>query len=370
MRDKGYEIKINKNIAFKGNGQKRFKRLSSLGEQYAEEIIREAIKLNNETKLKREAEQRKKISQPKSDDNVKEPLKQEVKKVSITEQLNLNKAPYMQSAKQETKKISITEQLGLDKNVAPQINDSNSETKKVSITEQLGLDKNVAPQVNDSNSETKKISITEQLNKSGTQKRQVANREKINSFIELKDIAESKGAGYEVWASKYNLNELVKTFNYLSQNNLLNYEKLEEKMEKASKEFNKSNRDIKEISAKMEKISILQGHIVNFSKTKEIYLEYRGTGYNQKFKNKHEAEISIHQEAKNYFKSLGYSKLPKMDELKREYATLSVEKKKLYKVYNEAKFEKEKFDNIKPNIDSIYSDKLKSQKKSITEQLR
>ncbi|MFI3231548.1 MAG: hypothetical protein R3Y29_08390 [bacterium] len=67
---------------------------------------------------------------------------------------------------------------------------------------------------------------------------------------------------------------------------------------------------------------------------------------------------------------MGYSNLPKMDELKKEYDILSVEKKKLYVVYNEAKAEKEKFKNIQSNIDSIYNDKLKSQKKSISDQLR
>lgn len=179
------------------------------------------------------------------------------------------------------------------------------------------LNKNKVPQVTTSKSEPKKQSIMEQLNKSNVQKQQTINQNKINSFIELKDIAENKGVGYEVWASKYNLNELVKTFNYLSQNNLLNYEKLEEKIKETSKDFNKVDGEIKEISSEMEKISTLQNHITNFSKTKELYLEYRGTGYNQRFKKKHEKKILIHQEAKDYFKSLGYSKLPKMDELKK-----------------------------------------------------
>ncbi len=98
---------------------------------------------------------------------------------------------------------------------------------------------------------------------------------------------------------------------------LLNYEKLEEKIKETSKEFNKVDDEIKEISSEMEKISTLQNHITNFSKTKELYLEYRGTGYKQKFKKKHEKKVLIHQEAKA---------------------------------------EKEKFKNIKANIDNIYSE--------------
>ncbi len=428
MRDKGYEIKINKNIAFKGNGQKRFKRLSSLGDQYSEEVLREAIKLNYKTKLQREAEKINKVQESEVivKEDVQFPKAKEVKKKSIVEQLNqvpeprpknnissqepkksimeqLNKAPEPRPknniSSQEAKK-SIMEQLNKAPEPRPKNNINNQEPKK-SIMEQLNqvpvpevknniineetqtqeeikkpsimeqLNKNKSLQANNtSKSEPKKQSIMEQLNKSNVQKQQVINQNKINSFIELKDIAESKGAGYEAWASKYNLNELVKTFNYLSQNNLLNYEKLEEKINEVSQEFNKADSDIREISSDMKKISTLQNHIINFSKTKELYLEYRGTGYNQKFKKKHEEKILIHQEAKEYFKSLGYSKLPKMNELKKEYATLSVEKKKLYVVYNEAKAEKEKFNNIKSNIDNIYSDKLRSQRKSISDQLR
>ncbi len=43
MKGRGYEHKSGKYIAFKGNGQKKFIRLNSLGEIYAEESIRAVI---------------------------------------------------------------------------------------------------------------------------------------------------------------------------------------------------------------------------------------------------------------------------------------------------------------------------------------
>ncbi|OOB78567.1 MAG: hypothetical protein BEN19_08810 [Epulopiscium sp. Nuni2H_MBin003] len=43
MKDRGYEHKMGKYIAFKGNGQKKFIRLYSLGEVYSEESIRAVI---------------------------------------------------------------------------------------------------------------------------------------------------------------------------------------------------------------------------------------------------------------------------------------------------------------------------------------
>ena len=51
----------------------------------------------------------------------------------------------------------------------------------------------------------------------------------------------------------------------------------------------------------MAEIAVLRTHIVNYAKTREVYVAYRKAGYSKKFREEHEEEILLHQAAKNAF---------------------------------------------------------------------
>ena len=70
----------------------------------------------------------------------------------------------------------------------------------------------------------------------------------------------------------------------------------------------------------MAEIAVLRTHIVNYAKTREVYVAYRKAGYSKKFREAHEEEILLHQAAKNAFDEMGVKKLPKVKELQTEYA--------------------------------------------------
>ena len=79
----------------------------------------------------------------------------------------------------------------------------------------------------------------------------------------------------------------------------------------------------------MAEIAVLRTHIVNYAKTREVYVAYRKAGYSKKFREEHEEEILLHQAAKNAFDEMGVKKLPKVKELQTEYAKLLEEKEKI-----------------------------------------
>ena len=66
----------------------------------------------------------------------------------------------------------------------------------------------------------------------------------------------------------------------------------------------------------------LQKQIVNYAKTRAVYVEYRKAGYSKKFRTEHEAEILLHKAAKNHFDELGIKKLPSVKSLREEYTAL------------------------------------------------
>ena len=67
------------------------------------------------------------------------------------------------------------------------------------------------------------------------------------------------------------------------------------------------------------------------------YNAYKRSNFDQDFYEKNRANITLHETARKHFDSLGVKKLPKISELKQEYATLQSQKKKLYADYYELK---------------------------------
>ena len=93
----------------------------------------------------------------------------------------------------------------------------------------------------------------------------------------------------------------------------------------------------KELSAKiteaqnrLAEINVLKTHIVNYSKTRNVYVAYRKSGYSKKFLEEHEADIIIHKAAKKAFDEMGVKKLPTIKSLQVEFADLLTAKKEAY----------------------------------------
>jgi len=112
---------------------------------------------------------------------------------------------------------------------------------------------------------------------------------------------------------------------------------------------------MKAADKRMKDISELQRHIGTYSKTREVYAQYRKlTGRKQaKFYEQHSSEIGGCQAAKRYFNSLGLKKLPSMQSLKQGYATLQAENQKRYPKYEQARSEMIEFLTAKNNVGRI-----------------
>ena len=135
--------------------------------------------------------------------------------------------------------------------------------------------------------------------------------------------------------------------------NLLEYAVLEEKAAVATAHHNELSAQIKAAEKRMAEIAVLRTHIVNYAKTREVYVAYRKAGYSKKFREEHEEEILLHQAAKNAFDEMGVKKLPKVKELQTEYAKLLEEKKKTYAEYRHSREEMRELLTAKANVDRV-----------------
>lgn len=114
----------------------------------------------------------------------------------------------------------------------------------------------------------------------------------------------------------------------------------------------------------MTEIGNLKTHIINYSKTRDIYTAYSKAGYSKKFHEEYTADLLLHKAAKVAFDEFKDKKLPTIKVLQKEYMELLSEKKKAYVKYY---FSKEEMQNVltaKANIDQLLGDDLAKKEKS------
>lgn len=177
---------------------------------------------------------------------------------------------------------------------------------------------------------------------------------KKKNFDMLIDIQEKlkqgKGGGYTRWAKNFNLKEISKTLMYLDSSGVRDYDELAAKASAASEKFSELTKTIKDAEKRLAEIAVLKTHIINYSKTRDVYVAYRKSGYNKKFFEEHREEITLHKAAKEVF-GKQEAKIPKMKDLNAEYAEVLVKKKVIYSEYRKAKSEMQEFVKAKHNID-------------------
>lgn len=183
---------------------------------------------------------------------------------------------------------------------------------------------------------------------------QLTPEKRVNLLVDIQEkLRAGKGAGYERWARSFNLKQMAQTLNYLTEHGLLEYGALSEKTAAATARFNELSGQIKAAEKRLAEIAVLRTHIINYSKTREIYAAYRKAGYSKKFLAEHESEILLHKAAKKAFDELGVKKLPTVRSLQAEYAKLLAEKKEAYGDYRKARDEMKELLTVKANVDRL-----------------
>ena len=176
---------------------------------------------------------------------------------------------------------------------------------------------------------------------------------KLDMLLDIqKMIAKGKGPGYERWAKVHNIKQMAQTLLFLEEHNLRDYDELAAKAKDVSAIFGEITERQKALEARLTEIAELKKHIINYSKNKEIYVQYRKCGYSKKFFEEHREEITLHKAAKEAFSKI-QGKIPSIRELNQEYAEVLQEKKKTYAEYRKARQEMKDYQTAKYNVDQF-----------------
>ena len=180
------------------------------------------------------------------------------------------------------------------------------------------------------------------------------NPDKINLLVDIQaKLQTGKGPGYERWAKIFNLKQMAQTINFLTENNITDYETLVEKTKAATDRYHELSQQIKQIEKRMAEIIELKKHIINYAKTKEIYANYCKSGYTSIYFEKNAEVILIHQSAKKAFNQLKNYKIPSISQLNKELNESLLTSHALQKNYTQSKSKFREIANIKLNVDTL-----------------
>ena len=122
-----------------------------------------------------------------------------------------------------------------------------------------------------------------------------------------------KGKGYERWAERHNTDVLASSMLYLVDNHISSYAELEHEIQSAvDRRTEKCNHYSTSAYAGNQQAEMV------YRRTKDVYTQYRESGWSPAFYREHKADIEAHKEAQAVYSAAG-GKLPTISELSEEY---------------------------------------------------
>ena len=142
--------------------------------------------------------------------------------------------------------------------------------------------------------------------------------------IEAK-LRASKGKGFQVWAERNNIDAKAQMIIFLKEHQIDSLEELNDQIQELTDQRDSLKASIREKQNRMKEINRQRQAIRDYSRTKEVYTQYRESGWSVKFYQEHRQEIEDHRNAQAVYSSLD-GKIPTLKELTAEYDGLKERK--------------------------------------------
>lgn len=180
---------------------------------------------------------------------------------------------------------------------------------------------------------------------------------KLSLLIDIQEkIKEGKGGGYTHWAKVFNVKQMAQTILFLQEHEYESFEQLDAATNEVVKKFHQVSEELKTLEKQVKESKEIKSQIINYSKTRNVYVEYRKAGYSKKFFGEHREEILMHKAAKEAFEHLGVSKIPKVKELNQKISDTYNRKKDMVEEYYQLKKEMREMMIVRENVRSILSE--------------
>lgn len=191
----------------------------------------------------------------------------------------------------------------------------------------------------------------------GGKRVEIESAQRVSLIIDIENAMKERQKNpeaYRQWATVQNIRTMANTLNFLTEHNLLDYDKLSEKTEATRESYNSTRTRIKEIEKRLKTIDEDIHNIDNYRKTKPIADKLETVVFKERYRKEHEADLIIFGAAEKYIKKrFNGSKAPLIKDLRAEQKALLAEKDKLYESYYSEKSELSELQATIKNVDMI-----------------
>lgn len=203
----------------------------------------------------------------------------------------------------------------------------------------------------------------------GGKRIEIESSQRVSLIIDIENAMKERQKNpeaYRQWATVQNIKTMANTLNFLTEHNLLDYDKLSEKTEATRESYNSTRTRIKEIEKRLKAIDEDIHNIDNYRKTKPIADKLETVVFKERYRKEHEADLIIFGAAEKYLKKrFNGGKAPLIKDLRAEQKALLAEKDKLYESYYSEKSELSELQATMKNVDMILGrDKAQEQERS------
>ena len=152
------------------------------------------------------------------------------------------------------------------------------------------------------------------------------NGSQVKRLIDIETkLHAGKGKGYQVWAERNNIDAKAQMVIFLKEHQIDSLEELNDQIQELTNQQKELKAALREKQNRMKEINRQRQTIRDYSRTKEVYTQYRESGWSVKFYQEHRQEIEDHRNAQAVYSSLD-GKIPTLKELTAKYDGLKEQK--------------------------------------------
>ena len=192
------------------------------------------------------------------------------------------------------------------------------------------------------------------------------NKKRINLIVDIsKNIKAQQSHAYEQALVRSNINTLVKTMNFLINNNIQTSEDFSKLYFSKSAEYEFLRNDIKQSDIQLIKLSEKIKFTKDYKHYHNLYMAAMRAGVHTKFYKEHETEIVSFKAAQLYFKRSEINPdIVNLSDLFNEYKMIKNQKYEMSKSFTEIKKDLKELDTIRQNVETALSIELIEKEKT------
>ena len=146
---------------------------------------------------------------------------------------------------------------------------------------------------------------------------------KVRMFVEMTSyVSDGNRPAFEQWARKNNLKEAARTFSYLSQHNLLNYEEFQNHISDLEASIQAADVQILQTQKAIQNQKIIMKHCEVYRACRDVVRAEKDAPDKALYRIQHQAEYQLHDVTLKELAEFGIHKLPSSEKLQRQQLEL------------------------------------------------